>query len=170
MKPVLLSAALLSLALAAPASAQSVTGLGSFVVGPGSVSGGDEATLHLSGGGEVLYKGVGALAEVGFLGPAVAMNDGLGVVSLNGIYHLRMPRESARRVSPFVTGGYTMFFRDGHLNLWNVGGGIDWWLARRVGLRVEVRDQIWHESYSSPYYSFSNTTHFWNFRTGVVFR
>ena len=170
MSKMFLAAAVLLLALAAPVSAQPVTGLGFAVIGPGSVSDGGDTTLHFSGGGEVLHRGVGALAEVGFLGPTAGMSDGLGVLSLNGVYHIRVRRESGRVVSPFVTGGYSMFFRDGYANLWNLGGGIDWWLGRRVGVRFEVRDHVWSESYSSPYYSYSHTSHFWNVRTGVVFR
>ncbi len=170
MKHVLSSAAVVLLALATPAWAQSVTGLGFATLGPGSVSGGGGTTLHLSGGGELLYKGAGMLTEIGFLGPTSELSEGLGVFSLNGVYHIRMRGEPAPAVSPFVTGGYSLFFREGHQNLWNFGGGIDWWFGRRVGLRLEMRDHVWHESYSSPYYSYSHTSHFWNFRTGIVVR
>jgi len=34
-------------------------------------------------------------------------------MSLNGAYHFNRKR----KLSPFVTGGYTLAFRDGHANL-----------------------------------------------------
>ncbi len=166
----LLYTACLLLGVAGPLSAQTISGRGFAVVGPGTVSGGGGTTLHLAGGGEVLFKGVGPLFEVGFLGPTSYLSEGLGVFSLNGIYHVSAGRNSGNAVSPFVTGGYSMFFRDGHANFWNVGGGVDWWVGRKIGVRVELRDQIRHESYTSPYYSRSQTWHFWNVRTGIVFR
>jgi hypothetical protein len=41
--------------------------------------------------------------------------------------------------------------------LWNVGGGVDWWLGRHAGVRLEVRDQL----FAAPV--------FLGFRFGVVF-
>ncbi len=180
MRRLSLYAACLLLGAVGSVSAQTTTTRGFAVVGPGTVSGGGGTTLHLAGGGgttlhlagggEVLFKGVGPLFEVGFLGPTSYLSEGLGVFSLNGIYHVRAGRDSGNAVSPFVTAGYSMFFRDGHANFWNAGGGLDWWVGRKIGVRVELRDQIRHESYTSPYYSYSRTWHFWNVRTGIVFR
>jgi hypothetical protein len=65
-------------------------------------------------------------------------------------------------VRPFVTGGYTLGFRDGHENLFNVGGGVDFWLKPKVGLRVEFRDHIWIED--------NDTLQFLGVRVGVMFR
>ncbi len=170
MRRLSLYAACLLVGAVGPVSAQTTTTRGFAVVGPGTVSGGGGTTLHLAGGGEVLFKGVGPLFEVGYLGPTSYLSEGLGVLSLNGVYHIPAGGESRSIVSPFVTGGYSMFFREGHANFWNVGGGVDWWVGRKIGVRVELRDQIRHESYTSPYYSYSRTWHFWNVRTGIVFR
>ncbi len=174
MKCLAFGAALLVLAAAGPLSAQTVGGQGFAVVGPGTVSDGGGTTLHMAGGGEALVKrlGLGALFEVGFLGPSDYLSEGIGVLSINGVYHIRVSGpERGAGVSPFVTGGYSLFFREGHLNMWNVGGGVDWWFRSKVGLRIELRDQLRHESFEyAPSSSYSHTWHFWNVRTGVVFR
>ncbi len=149
-------------------SAQSITPQGSAVVGPGQMSGG-AATLHLAGGGEILFKGLGPAFELGYLGPTEGLSEGLGVFCLNGVYHVPVGGRS-RRLSPFVTGGYSLFFRGGSLNLWNVGGGVDVWFGARIGLRVDVRDHVRSTKYYSPFYGSSHTWHYWNVRTGIVFR
>lgn len=64
-------------------------------------------------------------------------------------------------MDPFVTAGYTLFFRSGHANLWNFGGGLNYWFASRLGLKVELRDHIWPEN---------GATHYWGVRIGLNFR
>jgi len=51
-------------------------------------------------------------------------------------------RFAQNRLQPFVTGGLT-FYPDGEGSFatLDVGGGVDWWSTRHVGLRVEARDQ-----------------------------
>ncbi len=164
MNRVLLAAAVISLALVMPASAQSVSGLGFVVGGPGTVFRAGGMTLNGAGGGEILYKrAAGVLAEAGVLAPMSRESDMgyFGVLSLNGIYHVRMPRTSLQALSPFVTGGYSLFFQEDYASLWNFGGGLDWWFHPTVGIRVEFRDH---------YYSSGHSYHFWNIRAGVVFR
>jgi hypothetical protein len=57
----------------------------------------------------------------------------------------------------------TLAFSNGeHENLFNFGGGVDYWMKKRVGLRIEFRDQVW----SGP----SQTSHFWGARFGVTVR
>ena len=88
----------------APAQAQSVYG---YVFGaPGAVTccGQSEGTLHAGGGGEFITStGIGVGAEIGFLGPRDAFEDGLGVLSLDGAYHFG---PATSKLRPFVTGGY----------------------------------------------------------------
>ena len=45
------------------------------------------------------------------------------------------------------TGGYSLFFGRPHSSGYNVGGGLNIWMNKRVAMRVEVREQksYWHE-------------------------
>ena len=54
-----------------------------------------------------------------------------------------------------------MFFQSGTLNGYNFGGGVNYWLSDRAGLRFEVRDNV------MPDYE---DTHLVGFRFGVTFR
>ncbi len=61
-----------------------------------------------------------------------------------------------------MTGGYTLGFREGHENMWNAGGGIDYWFKPKLGLRIEFRDHVWSGG--------GETTQFWGVRVGVTIR
>lgn len=145
------------------ASAQTI-GLGYAFGAPGFASccGESTAILHAGGGGEALignWLGVGA--DVGYIAPFQSFSEGLGLLSVNGSYHF--PRTGVNyRTQPFVTSGYSLAFRKGHVNLWNVGGGADFWITRTVGMRIEVRDHIYSE--------YGATSHLWGPRLGVVIR
>jgi hypothetical protein len=118
--------------------------------------------MHYGGGAEVLIvKGLAAGAELGYLAPAKCSGCGIGVLSANGSYHFGA-RDPKSKVIPFVTGGYSLGFREGHGNMYNFGGGVQYWFSRRVGFRAEVRDHV-----SSCYRC---TTHLWGVRFGVAFR
>ena len=131
--------------------------------GGGVFSGGDaQGILQVSGGGEgLIYKGLGAGAEIGYLFPRQAAAEGFGLFSANGFYHFPGAR-SLRSVVPFVTAGYSLAFRNGSANLANFGGGVDWWASEHAGLRLEVRDHVWPGEFSTP--------HFLTFRIGLVGR
>ena len=116
----------------------------------------DSSFMHVGGGGEALIKRVGIGGEIGYLGPWDRLSDGFGVGNVNGSFNFR-----PGKVSPFVTGGYTLFFRNGTLNGYNFGGGVNYWLSGRTGLRFEVRDNV------MPDYE---DTHLVGFRFGVTFR
>ncbi len=147
--------------VALPATAQSSHGYAFFAPGAVSCSGCSGMTLHFGGGAEgVIGKGIGVGAELGFLAPREDVGEGLGVFSPNGYYHFP-GRNKDRKVDPFVTAGYTLFFRSGHANLWNVGGGVNYWFAKRVGMKLELRDHIWSDG---------GTLHYWGVRIGVTFR
>ena len=147
--------------------ARAVGGLGYGFVGVGAVTSGGESmgTWHVGGGGEaVIRDAIGIGAEIGYLNWLEEPDEsGLGVFSVNGSYHFN-GGEASRRFRPFLTGGYTLgFAADGHENLFNVGGGVDYWLKPKVGLRVEFRDHVWSGDGE-------DTLHFWSVRFGVTFR
>lgn len=135
-------------------------GLGYAYFAPGVSSPGGTGTFQVGAGGEgLVYKGLGVGGELGYVGPWNTARDGLGVASANGSYHFSRDK----KLVPFVTGGYTLFFRSGHANLFNFGGGVDYWFRERLGLRLEVRDQVWPSLDST-------TGHFWGVRIGLAFR
>jgi hypothetical protein len=43
---------------------------------------------------------------------------------------------------PFVTGGFSFLLTGEQLRFFNIGGGVDRWVAPHAGLRFEVRDQF----------------------------
>jgi len=72
-------------------------------IGPGS------AALQIGGGGEgFVYRGLGLGIEI----LAVGTDGVVGLGSANFSYHL-LPRTTDRKLEPFVTAGYSMFFRHG---------------------------------------------------------
>ncbi len=111
-----------------------------------------------AGGEWVIGKGFGIGGELG----AEAGHDSFGFFSANGYYHLAAATHQTR-IDPFVTGGYTLAFSlfGGRADAFNAGGGINFWLWRRLGLRAEFRDIV-ANSISSP--------NFWVFRGGLAFR
>ena len=146
------------------APAKPISGLGYGFGGVGAAIGeGDSTgTWHLGGGGDAIFAdAVGIGAEIGYLNSFEEDSEGVGVFSVNGSYHFGGGSPSGK-VRPFVTGGYTLGFRDGHANLFNVGGGVNFWLKPKVGLRVEFRDHIWVED--------NDTLQFLGVRVGVTFR
>jgi hypothetical protein len=146
-----------------PAAAQA---LGYGIAGPAGYSGffgSSGPAIHAAGGGEVLAKGqVGGGGEFGILaGPSA----GVFVASANAVVHFvpSQPTPIRRRLSPFVTAGYTrMSSGEGAFDGWNAGAGADIWLKPRVGLRIEFRDHVRSDDRGSVQY--------WAFRAGVVFR
>jgi hypothetical protein len=130
-------AVLLCLVAAAAAMAQSH---GYIFVAPGVASGGhnSSALIHLGIGGEaVLPMGIGAGAELGFMGRTSL--DVLGTASLNGYYHFKRSGSWA----PFATAGYSNFFTlTGHSNLANIGGGLNYWYKDHLGIKLEFLDHF----------------------------
>jgi hypothetical protein len=108
--------------------------------------------LHFGGGGEyVTTRGFGVAADVGLL--TGVFGGTTGTLSVDGTYHFRRERP----VELFVAGGYSLFFsqsasfvqevfqmpaNNSHLNLFNVGGGINLWFSRHLGATVEIRDHV----------------------------
>jgi hypothetical protein len=153
--------AILMLAAVAVAAAQGSNGYLFFAPGGITSYGHTEMTMQAGGGVDVmLLKGIGANAEIGALWPRQCFADCvIGVLSPGGSYHFLHRKEG--KIDPFVGAGYSFVFRAGHLNLFNFGGGANYWFAKRFGLRMEFRDQV---------YTRYATTHFWGFRAGVAIR
>jgi hypothetical protein len=154
---------LVALALCALARAADAQALGYAIAGPAGYTGffsSSAGLVHAAGGGELLAGGrLGAGGELGLLGGSGGV---LFVTSVNGVYHGYRITD-ARKVQPFLTGGYTrMSSGEGSFNAWNVGGGVDIWPKKHVGIRVEYRDHIRPDD--------RGTVHYWAIRGGVVFR
>jgi len=146
-----------TLAASAAYSQQTYNSQGYVLYGIGRVPGGG-TVLQIGGGGDgFVYKGLAAGGELGYTYLPEGIAYGVGVLSLNGSYYLN--RRTTARLSPFVSGGYSLAFRSGHENLYNFGGGATWWMARHVGIRLEFRDYVWPGPEHSP-----------QFRVGISFR
>ena len=137
-------------------------GVGGSHFGPG------KATLQFGAGGEgFIYRGLGVGAEIGPVGSLSTVRYGqdsygwidsvVGLGSVNLSYHL-LPSTTDRKLEPFVTAGYSVFFRAGISQGSNFGSGVNIWLNKNVAMRFEVRD---HRSW------------YWQnlgFRIGATFR
>lgn len=95
-------------------------------------------TLYLGGGGEgFIHKGLSAGGDIGVV--TTTEGGALGVLNANGSYHFRRDKES--KVSPFITGGYTLGFgHGGGASMVNFGGGVNVWVRPGGGLRLEFKD------------------------------
>jgi len=138
-------------------------GYGYGFVAPGAVVDGGTAakTVHFGVGGDrLVYQGLGAGGEIGFLGPPHDFSEGVGIASANATYNFQKAT-SVRKVVPFVTGGYSLIFRRDASNGLNFGGGVNYWFKEHIGLRFEVRDHVFREF---------GTANFVGFRIGLTFR
>lgn len=153
--------AILLLAAAGAVPAQSSSGYAFFAPGGLTVSGHTGMTLHAGFGGDgIVGKGVGVNLELGALWPRQCFGDCVvGMFSPGGTFHFKRDKEA--KLDPFVAGGYSLMFRNGHENLFYFGGGANYWMSRKIGVRMEFRDHV------SAHYT---TAHFWSFRLGLAFR
>jgi hypothetical protein len=136
------------------------TGYGYAFFTPGVLVGdGASPTVNIGGGAEGLIKGgLGASVDLSYLFfPRSGFGEGFGMFSPGMVYQFRTNRQTI----PFVSGGYTLAFRQGTENLVYAGGGFNHWFGNRWGLRFEVRDQI---APRDPEYNFLQ------FRIGFLFR
>ncbi|MGD0223349.1 MAG: hypothetical protein ABSF71_13515 [Terriglobia bacterium] len=118
-------------------------------------------------GGEAFVSGGLALGgEVGYAGPDWSFSGGsaVGIMSPDVSYHF-FPKK-CRRVEPFATGGYSLYFGDRRATQsgFNFGGGVNLWVAKHAAVRLEVRNQ------GSIDYFHSQFTHYVAFRIGMTFR
>lgn len=132
-----------------------------------------DAFFHERGGANVGFggeafvsKGVGLGGEVGYAGPDWSFSGGgaVGMVSTNVSYHFFS--KNHRRIEPFVVGGYSLYYGDrtATQNGFNIGGGVNLWVGKHAGLRLDVRDQD-HINYFH-----SQFTDFVAFRVGLTLR
>lgn len=118
---------------------RSNTSQGYLFAAPGNIGG--TTTLEFGGGGETdLYKGLGFGIDFGYLTFPKYLSAGVGVLSPNGRFAFRLSENS--RLVPYVTGGYSLFFRRGVANAFNYGGGMDYWFTEKYGLKVEFRNHV----------------------------
>jgi hypothetical protein len=133
---------------------------------------GHTGAWQVGGGVDIpVVAGVSVSGDFGLVGPTgdgiVRERSGYAsfgngrLLSFNASY--RFNRHDAHQPWPFLTGGTGVMFgrRDAIVGGLNVGGGIDWWLRERRGVRVEVRDQLLEEFDGS---------HLVTLRVGFIFR
>ena len=117
----------------------------------------------------LLLKGLGVQTELGYAGPdwSFSGNGAVGVGSVNAAYHF-LGVKSPKRIDPFATGGYSLYFgqRTTFGSGYNLGAGTNFWVLRHVALRSEIRFQGAINTFSG----FSQFTHYVAFRFGITFR
>jgi hypothetical protein len=124
----------------------------------------DGTFIHVGGGGEArLTNRFGLGGELGVLKPVTnqyAITTGLA--SVTPAYHF-FARGSNRTFDPFVNGGFSVLFGSGAGAAIHYGGGLNYWVRRRIGLRLEFRHHVW-----SP--EAGEAIHLVGFRIGLAFR
>jgi hypothetical protein len=119
--------------------------------------------VHVGGGGEGRLTDRFALGgEIGVLKPVTnqyAVTTALA--SVTPAFHF-IRRDSKRKFDPFVDGGLSLLAGKGGAFTIHYGGGMNYWLRRRIGLRFEFRHHIW--SVES-----GEAVHMVGFRVGMVF-
>jgi len=142
---------LITLVISLPAAAQMSSGYvyafaGPVVVPKSGYTRWNGDFVHVGGGGEGRLTGRFALgAEIGVLKPVTnqyAVTTGL--VSATPAFHF-ISRDLKRKFDPFVDGGFSLLFGRGGAIAIHYGGGVNYWVRRRFGLRIEFRHQIWGE-------------------------
>jgi hypothetical protein len=88
----------------------------------------------------------------------------VGSLSLNGYYHFLSSAKTNSNLDPFLTGGYSLLYRDFAANGFNVGGGLNFWAWENWGLMFEVREMIFSNSSVLP------ANHYTEFRVGFTHR
>ncbi len=130
---------------------------------PGGRSPSGSSALHLGGGFDMFVnRGHFAIGgDLGYMAPMSHIGDGFGLLDLTGGYHFGL---KDRRLTPFLSGGYSLGFREGHFNALNLGGGANFWMTRKMGLRMELRDVIHPETNTMEGFQYVNV------RIGLTFR
>lgn len=124
----------------------------------------DGTFVHVGGGAEGRLSNRFALGgELGVLKP-VTNRDAVttGLASVTPAYHF-ISRDSDRKSDPFVDGGLSILFGRGSGAAIHYGGGLNYWVRRRIGLRLEFRHHVW-----SP--EGGEAIHLVGFRIGLAFR
>jgi hypothetical protein len=128
-----------------------------YVFGGAGSNGHTDVLVTVGGGGEgLVYKGLGIGGEVAYLSTGQSVDNGIGLGSANISYHFNR----SHKLQPFVTGGGSLAFRGFAAGGGNVGGGVQYWMNRHLGLRFEGRSYIFS----------SDAPHTFVFRVGLSFR
>lgn len=122
--------------------------------------------MHVGVGGEGrLTDRFGLGAEAGALMP-VTNNDiaiTTGLASVTPAYHFAS-RNSEGKTDPFVDGGLSLLLGGGGgAAAFHYGGGVNYWFARRLGLRLEFRHHVWFPEAGA-------NINLVGFRVGLAFR
>jgi len=105
-------------------------------------------------------QGAGPGAEAGYAFKGT-YNDAVGTGSIDGSYHF-FSKKHPSKIEPFAIGGVSAYFGNcGAPKGFNVGGGVNCWVAKHVALRLEIRGNA-HTS--------RQFTDFVAFRFGMTFR
>jgi len=155
---------LVSFPAAAQMSSSYVYAFGGPVVVPKSAyTRWDGDFVHVGGGGEGRLTERFALGgEIGVLKPVTnqyAITTGLA--SVTPAFHF-ISRESKRKFDPFVDGGFSLLAGRGGAVAIHYGGGMNYWVRRRFGLRFEFRHHIFSTEAGE-------SVHLVGFRVGIVF-
>jgi len=97
------------------------------------------STSFLGVGGEKAWSsGFGVALDVGYLAVTEELSEGLFVVSPGVIYRFG----SSARQRTYVRAGYSLWSLDGAVGFAHVALGIDVWKGKKLGFRLELRDQF----------------------------
>ncbi len=165
-KTILTTLVLLCTSVAASAQPSGSYGyvLGGPLVVPRSVfTRWDGTFVYVGGGGEArLASRFGLGGELGVLKPVTNQYaTTTGLASVTPAYHF-LPRLLNRRVDPFVGGGFSALFGRGSGAAFHYAGGVNYWMFRRIGLRLEFRHHLWYPE--------GETVNLVSFRVGLTFR
>jgi hypothetical protein len=111
-----------------------LAGLGDFSTGSNGfqIGGGVDA---------IVFKGFSVGGELSH----IAAGSNQLLLSANGSYHF-LNGSKANKFDPFATFGYSRFLRSSTVgadaNAVNFGGGVNYWLSNKFGLRADFRDHI----------------------------
>ena len=112
----------------------------------------------------LLYKGLGLGGEAEYARQGT-IYQAVGIGSIDFAYHF-IRKESRSEIEPFAIGGPSVYFGNGgSAGGFTLGGGVNWWLAKHVAVRFEIRD---HAHIGNN--EFPRVTSFVAFRFGVTFR
>jgi hypothetical protein len=120
---------------------------GYALIGLGDFSDGGPTGFQIGGGVDAfVFKGFsvgGELSNIS-LGDQLLLPGRLFLLSANGSYHF-LNGSKASKFDPFATFGYSRLVGTGALpdaNTVNFGGGANFWLSNKFGLRADLRDYV----------------------------
>jgi len=118
---------------------------GYFFVAPGGLSVNQDSlsqwSFQIGGGFEgFTYRGLGLWVDGGGLGVGStgSARRWTGMISTGAIYNFQ--RSAEQKICPFIAAGFTAIPEfDSAGAGYNVGGGVNYWFARRFGLKMDFR-------------------------------